>query len=97
MMVEYRKGYFARSLAGHDKGKLYIIIEGTKETGTDDFVYLTDGKTKTLDKPKKKKVKHIQVIHTLDESLKKLFESGQPIRDENIKYAIKEYEKSRNQ
>jgi ribosomal protein L14E/L6E/L27E len=97
MMVEYKKGYFARSLAGHDKGKLYIIIEGTRETGTDDFVYLTDGKIKTLDKPKKKKVKHIQVIHTLDATLKELFESGQPIRDEHIKYAIKEYEKSRNQ
>lgn len=95
-MVEYKKGYFARSLSGHDKGKLYIIIEGTKETGTEDYVYLTDGRLKTLDKPKKKKVKHIQVIHTCEKKLESLIVNGEPIRDEDIKYAIKSYEKTYN-
>ncbi len=50
-------GMLARSAAGHDKGNLYVII-----AADDAYVYLVDGKLRTLDKPKKKKQKHIQII-----------------------------------
>lgn len=50
-------GMLARSAAGHDKGKIYVIIAADGA-----YVYLVDGKVKTLDKPKKKKQKHIQII-----------------------------------
>ena len=50
-------GYFATSLAGHDKGLTYVI------TGVDnEYVYVADGVSKTLEKPKKKNKKHIQII-----------------------------------
>lgn len=52
------KGMLARSKAGHDKGHLYVITD-VDET----YVYLVDGKTKSIQKPKKKKLKHIQVIY----------------------------------
>lgn len=90
-MVEYKKGYFATSLAGHDKGKLYIIIEETPFSGQQDFVLLSDGVLKTVDKPKKKKKKHIQVIGTVDETIDSLLGSGQEIKNEDIKRAIKTY------
>ena len=48
-MEEYGVGMMARSLAGHDKGKVYMILD-VKEP----FVYLVDGKLRTLDHPKKK-------------------------------------------
>ena len=44
------KGMFATSKAGHDKGKLYIIMEEE-----DEYVYLSDGRLRTVDKLKKKK------------------------------------------
>lgn len=91
-MVEYKKGYFARSLAGHDKGKLYIIIEETKDTGSD-FVFLTDGELKPVDKPKRKRTKHIQVIKAMDDRIDSLIKNGQGIRNEDIKRAIKAYSK----
>ena len=50
-------GFLAYSLAGHDKGKLYLIIEETR-----DFVYVVDGAVRMLDRPKKKNKKHIQII-----------------------------------
>ncbi len=50
-------GMLAKSKAGHDKGHIYVIIE-IDET----YVYLVDGKIRTLDNPKKKKRKHVQVI-----------------------------------
>lgn len=47
-------GMFATSIAGHDKGQMYIII---KEEG--DFAYLADGRTRALENPKKKRKKHL--------------------------------------
>ncbi len=52
------KGMLARSKAGHDKGHLYVISDVDEA-----YVYLVDGKTKSIHKPKKKKLKHIQVIY----------------------------------
>lgn len=56
-MERYKKGMLARSKAGHDAGKVYVI------TDVDDtYVYLADGRIRTLDRPKKKKKKHVQII-----------------------------------
>lgn len=56
-MERYKAGMLARSKAGHDAGKVYVIID------TDDaYVYLADGRIRTLGKPKKKKKKHVQLI-----------------------------------
>lgn len=57
-MDKYKEGMLARSKAGHDAGKVYVIID------TDDaYVYLADGKIRTLDRLKKKKKKHVQLIN----------------------------------
>ena len=48
-------GMFAISLAGHDKGQMYVII---KEDG--EYFYLSDGNIRPLDKLKKKKKKHMK-------------------------------------
>ena len=50
-------GMLAKSKAGHDKGQLYVIYD-VDET----YVYLVDGQIRTIDKPKKKKRKHVQII-----------------------------------
>ena len=49
-MDRWEKGMLAKSLAGHDKGRIYVIIN-IEETQ----VYLANGETRTLDKLKKKK------------------------------------------
>ena len=56
-MEEYTIGMLAKSKAGHDKGNVYVIYD-MDET----YVYLVDGVLKTIDRPKKKKKKHIQII-----------------------------------
>ena len=57
-MVMYEAGMLARSKAGHDKAKMYIIKEVD-----DTYVYLVDGRIRTLVHPKKKKKKHVHIVH----------------------------------
>ena len=57
-MVMYEAGMLARSKAGHDKAKMYIIKEVD-----DTYVYLVDGRIRTLVHPKKKKKKHVQIVN----------------------------------
>ena len=85
-------GQFALSKAGHDKGSLYVIIAQEQ-----DFLFLCDGKTKTPEKPKKKKRKHVQPIHTqVDDALLQKLSAGGKVYPEEIKYAIKQYQKQNN-
>ena len=56
-MDRWETGMLAKSLAGHDKDKVYVIV------GLDEqYTYLADGERKTLQSPKKKKKKHVQLI-----------------------------------
>ena len=72
-------GYFAYSIAGHDKDKIYLIIK--EET---DYVWLADGDTRTLEKPKCKNKKHIQLIKKYHQET-----DLELITDAQIKHVIK--------
>ena len=52
-------GELATSKAGHDKDRLYMIVSEEGEC-----VYLCDGRLRGVEHPKKKKKKHIQIIHS---------------------------------
>ena len=65
-------GMLAASKAGHDKGTIYVIIKEETE-----YIYLVDGKIRTLEKPKKKNKKHIQIIKKCpDKDMEKQIKSG---------------------
>ena len=72
-------GYFAYSMAGHDKGKIYLII---KEDA--DYVWLVDGRARGLSNPKRKNKKHIQIIKKYGQET-----DIDVMTDEKIKYIIK--------
>ncbi|MEG0961831.1 MAG: KOW domain-containing RNA-binding protein [Lachnospiraceae bacterium] len=91
----------AISKSGHDKGSIYVII---KEEANE--YYLANGKNKTIEKPKRKKEKHIQIIKKLPKEIIEVFtqeavpcgHTGMPsgeaqgnFRNEEIKRAIKLY------
>ena len=77
-MVNVEPGQLARSLAGRDKGRLYIILEAGGE-----YVSLADGKYRTADRPKRKKKKHVHLI-------RKKYDTVQA-DDIKIKRILKEY------
>ena len=79
-------GCFATSLAGHDHNNVYIIVDAD-----DEYVYLADGKLKKVDNPKKKKLKHVQLIKRTDDTITGRINDNDALTNEDIKYAIKKY------
>ncbi|MCI8948665.1 MAG: hypothetical protein HFG49_01315 [Lachnospiraceae bacterium] len=79
-MKELEPGCLARSLAGHDKGRLYIIIKADGE-----YVSLTDGKTRTVGWPKRKKKKHVQLQDPKDQALKHKLKQEKTVTDEEVR------------
>ena len=82
-------GFLASSKAGHDKDKVYIIIKEDAE-----YVWLADGKLKTLDRLKKKRKKHIQVIkHFNNEEMQSKLLEGKEVSDLEVVMVLKKYKK----
>lgn len=80
-------GMLATSKAGHDKESLYVII---REEG--EYIYVADGQGRTIEKPKRKNKKHIQLIKK-----KRMPEPRNGFDDLEIKRSIKEYLKEREE
>ncbi len=91
-MVKIERGMLAKSLSGHDRNRLYIIIRAEEE-----YVWLVDGSLRTLDKPKKKNIRHIQVIHRIPEVIKQALESKKPLQNEHIKQIIQSESRNRQE
>lgn len=82
-------GYLVTSKAGHDKDKLYVVL---KEEG--EYVWLTDGKNRTILNPKKKNKKHVQIIKVFtDENIRTSLRNSQDVPDHVLSKFIREYSK----
>lgn len=83
-MERFECGMLAWSRAGHDCGQLYVIMDVQ-----DEYVFLTDGRLRPLEKPKKKKKKHVQVIRQIPEELAQLTENN--VKNEDIRRVIRRF------
>lgn len=86
-MEENIVGMLATSKAGHDKDSLYVIIWEDGE-----YIYVADGRVRTMERPKRKNKKHIQLIKK-----KRLPESEKGFDNLEIKRFIKEYRREREE
>ena len=73
------------SIAGHDRGEYYLVIECDK-----DFIYVADGRLKTLDKPKKKNIKHVSRLGKSDEFID-IRNSDDNFNDAKLIYLLKNW------
>ena len=84
-------GELATSKAGHDKERLYMIVGEEGEC-----VYLCDGRLRGVEHPKKKKKKHIQIIHssaqdTLIQIIKQNLPGERDEIDRQIRKTLEDY------
>ncbi|WP_071028070.1 KOW domain-containing protein [Peptoniphilus raoultii] len=55
--ISLQRGQVVKSKKGRDEGQVFVIIEIID----DNYLLLVNGKSRKLEKPKKKKVKHISI------------------------------------
>ena len=82
--MELRIGMLAISKAGHDKDSWYVIqkLEGEK-------VFLVNGENRSMERPKMKKRKHLQLVNKTSEILEKKLQAGVAWTNEEVKRALK--------
>ncbi len=81
MAKECQIGRLVLSKAGRDKDNSFIIIDILD----DNYVYICDGDIHTLDKPKKKKIKHLIFTNIICEDIINLKATSNNIKNSVIK------------
>lgn len=74
-------GRVAYSKSGRDAGKVFIILSIIDEN----YVYISDGDLRPVEKPKKKKIKHLNITSTVADEIKKQLEQGDKVSNRAIK------------
>lgn len=77
------QGDVVRAAAGHDRGDLFLVL---REEG--DFLWLVDGKRRTLETPKKKRRKHVAAAGVWTHPVAVRLKEGVPVLDSEIRGAL---------
>lgn len=71
------------SLAGHDEGKLFLVLETDGE-----FLLLADGKGRKLETPKRKRIKHVRCVGTSAHPAVQKLHRGQSVTNKEIRSVL---------
>ena len=78
--MEVSRSDLVQSVAGRDKGMLFFVID------TDGvYVSLANGKERKVEKPKRKKSKHVRKLPRPDSRLTEKIRSGEPILNSELR------------
>ncbi|MCM8710775.1 KOW domain-containing RNA-binding protein [Clostridium sp. SYSU_GA19001] len=80
MFTDY-VGRVAYSKSGRDAGRIFIITSIIDE----DYVYITDGDLRPVEKPKKKKIKHLKITDITASEIKQLLKQGDKVSNRAVK------------
>ena len=81
--MEYAKAQIVRSLAGHDKGDLFCVMDADEV-----YLLLCDGKRRRTTCPKRKKAKHVAFAGELQHPALEKIQTGQEVSDSEIRRAL---------
>ena len=74
-----------KSIAGRDKNKYFAVMEVIDES----YILISDGKGRTTEKPKRKKIKHITDMECELIRIKEKMNEAKKISNSDIRKAIK--------
>ena len=90
--MEVDKSSLIVSKAGRDKGQLFYVVD------TDDqYVYLADGKSRKLEKPKRKKRKHIEQIPRTESRIAEKIRNGEKVLNSELRKELASFGQKQSQ
>ncbi|MBQ8952500.1 MAG: KOW domain-containing RNA-binding protein [Clostridia bacterium] len=80
-------GRIVRSKAGRDEGKYFVVIalDGTE------FALIADGERRGIEKPKRKRVKHLFVTEETISGLQSRLEAGEAVENHELRKWLSAY------
>ena len=78
--MEVDKSSLVVSKAGRDQGQLFYVIDADEQ-----YVYLADGKSRRLEKPKRKKRKHIEQIPRTESRIAEKIRNGEKVLNSELR------------
>lgn len=81
--MEIKVGSIVRSKAGRDKGDLFIVL-----SLEDNYVYMANGDLRKVDRPKKKKLRHLQGTGEVSEFVMNKLSLGGKVTNSEVRKAL---------
>lgn len=72
------------SIAGRDKGERFLVIDVK-----DGYANIVNGRTRKVNKPKKKKIKHLEKVLGARVDLAQKIQNGEPVGNERVYRAVR--------
>lgn len=86
-------GQIVVSRAGRDTGKRFVVVNLVDSL----FVEISDGDLRRLEKPKKKKIKHLNITDDRIETIEKKLKSDSKVTNAEIRKALADLKAQQNE
>ena len=90
--MEVAKSSLVVSKAGRDQGQLFYVIDADEQ-----YVYLADGKSRRLEKPKRKKRKHIEQIPRTESRIAEKIRNGEKVLNSELRKELASFGQKQSQ
>ena len=90
--MEIDKSSLVVSKAGRDQGQLFYVIDTDEQ-----YVYLADGKSRRLEKPKRKKRKHIEQIPRTESRIAEKIRNGEKVLNSELRNELASFGQKQSQ
>lgn len=84
--MKIQKSDIVCSTAGRDEGSHFFVIKVD-----DDFVHLADGKGRKLEKPKRKKHRHVRLVASSDSRTANKLRCDEKVTNSELRRALAEF------
>ena len=84
--MDIARSDIVKAVAGRDKGKLFFVMDVE-----DDFLLLADGKTRKLERPKRKKRKHVVFQARIDCPATEKIRSGDRLTNSELRKTLAQF------
>ena len=92
--MEVDKSSLVVSKAGRDQGQLFYVVDTDEQ-----YVYLADGKSRRLEKPKRKKRKHVEQVPRTESRIAEKIRNGEKVLNSELRKELASFgqKQSKNQ
>jgi large subunit ribosomal protein L14e len=90
--MEVDKSSLVVSKAGRDQGQLFYVVDTDEQ-----YVYLADGKSRRLEKPKRKKRKHIEQIPRTESRIAEKIRNGEKVLNSELRKELASFGQKQSQ